>query len=149
MNQARLLVDETIKLYPDDTVINAIWVPIIRAAIELQRGNASQTIELLQPVSRYESAAEYWPQYLRGSSYVKLGRGAEAAAEFQKILDNRGQGSLSPLYPMAYLGLARAWAAAGDQSRSRKASDDFFALWKDADPDVRVLIEAKKEYENR
>jgi serine/threonine protein kinase/Flp pilus assembly protein TadD len=149
VSQARLLVDETIKLYPDDTVINAIWVPVIRAAIELQRGNASRAIELLQPASRYESAAEYWPQYLRGSSYVKLGRGAEAAAEFQKILDNRGQGSLSPLYPMAYLGLARAWGAAGDRSRSRKASDDFFALWKDADPDLRVLIDAKKEYENR
>ena len=146
LSQARKLVDESIKLYPDDTVINSIWVPIIRAAIELHRGSASEAIALLQPASRYEAAADCWPQYLRGLSYLKLKRGAEAATEFQKILDNRGQAPLSPLYPLSYLGLARAWDAAGDTSRSNKAAADFFALWKDADPDQRILIEAKKEY---
>jgi tetratricopeptide (TPR) repeat protein len=144
-NQAKLLLDEMIKLYPEDTLINSIWAPSIRAAIELQRGEAAQAIELLQPASRYEAAAEFWPQYLRGVSYLKLKRGAEAAAEFQKILDNRGQASLSPLYPLAYLGLARALNATGDTSRSVKARGDFFAAWKDADPDSPILIEAKRE----
>ena len=138
-----------IKLYPEDTVINSIWVPAIRAAMELQRGNAAQAIELLQPASRYEAAAEFWPQYLRGLSYLKLKRSGEAAAEFQKIRDNRGQASLSPLYPLAYLGLARAWNLAGDTSRSIKARADFFAAWKDADSDLPILIEAKREYEKR
>ena len=145
-DQAKSLIDELIKLYPQDTVINSIWVPLIRAAIELQRGNAAQVIEQLQPASRYEGAAEFWPQYLRGLSYVKLRRGVEAAAEFQKILDNRGQASLSPLYPLAYLGLARAWNVAGDTSKSLKARSDFFAAWKDADSDLPILIEAKREF---
>ena len=73
-NDANSLVEELIKLYPEDTVINSIWVPAIRAAMELQRGNAAQAIELLQPASRYEAAAEFWPQYLRGLSYLKLKR---------------------------------------------------------------------------
>ena len=144
-NQAKSLIDELMKLYPEDTVINSIWVPSIHAAIELQRGNAALAIEQLQPVSRYEGAAEFWPQYLRGLSYVKLRRGVEAAAEFQKILDHRGQATLSPLYSLAYLGLARAWNVAGDTARSGKARADFFAAWKDADSDLPVLIEAKRE----
>ncbi|HEV8484719.1 MAG TPA: hypothetical protein VGV87_14345, partial [Blastocatellia bacterium] len=148
-NQAKSLIDELMKLYPEDTVINSIWIPSIRAAIELQRGNAALAIEQLQPVSRYEGAAEFWPQYLRGVSYVKLRRGAEAAAEFQKILDHRGQAALSPLYPLAYLGLARAEDLAGDTAKSIKARDDFFSAWKDADPDVPILIDAKKEFEKR
>ena len=144
-NQAKSFIDELMKLYPEDTVINSIWLPSIRAAMELQRGNAAQAIEQLQPVSRYEAAAEFWPQYLRGLSYLKLRRGAEAAAEFQKILDNRGQAALSPLYPLAYLGLARAWDVAGDISKGGKARGDFFAAWKDADSDLPILIEAKRE----
>ncbi|HXI88788.1 MAG TPA: protein kinase [Blastocatellia bacterium] len=147
--QAKSLIDELVKLYPEDTVIHSIWAPAIRAAIELQRGNAAQAIELLQPASRYEAAAEFWPQYLRGVSYLKLKRGMEAAAEFQKILDNRGQAALSSLYPLANLGLARAWDLVGDASRSRKAQGDFFAAWKDADSDLPIMIEARREYEKR
>jgi eukaryotic-like serine/threonine-protein kinase len=148
-NQAKGLVDELIKLYPEDTVINSIWVPAIRAAIELQRGNAEHAIEQLQSVSSYEAAAEFWPQYLRGLAYLKLKRVAEAAVEFQKILGNRGQASMSPLYPLAYLGLARSWTLAGDATRSLEARSNFFSLWKDADSDLPILIEAKKEFETR
>jgi predicted Zn-dependent protease len=124
-------------------------VPAIRAAIELQRGNAAQAIEQLQPVSSYEAAAEFWPQYLRGVSYLKLKRGAEAAVEFQKILGNRGQASMSALYPLAHLGLARAWNVAGDTSKSLEARSEFFAAWKDADSDLPILIDAKREFETR
>jgi serine/threonine protein kinase/predicted Zn-dependent protease len=146
-SQANALIDEMIKLYPEDTVIGSIWVPSIRAAIELQRGNAPPAIEQLQSVSRYEAAAEFWPQYLRGLGYLKLRRGVEATAEFQKILDHRGQGSLSPLYALAHLGLARASGIVGDTEKERKARDDFFTAWKDADPDLPILIEAIKAYD--
>ncbi len=98
---------------------------------------------------RYEAAAEFWPQYLRGVSYLKQKRGVDAAGEFQKILDNWGQASLSPLYPLVYIGLARAWDLAGDASRNRKALGDFLAAWKDADSDLPILIESRREYEKR
>ncbi len=141
------LVDELSKRYPEDTLINELWLPVIRAALELQRGAAEQAIERLQTASRYEAAAEFWPQYMRGQAYLKLRRGAEAAAEFQKILDHRGYAPLSPLYPLAHLGLARAATLIGETAKSRKAYEDFFAAWKEADADLPILIEAKKEFE--
>src|SRR5262245_40022985 len=144
-NQARSLIVELTTRYPEDTIINSIWLPAIRAAIDLQRGNAAQAIDQLQAASRYEAAAEFWPQHMRGHAYLKLGRGAEAAAEFQKILDHRGYAPLSPLYPLAHLGLARAAKLMGDTAKSRKAWDDFFAAWKDADADLPILREAVKE----
>jgi predicted Zn-dependent protease len=145
-NQAKSLVGELAKRYPEDAVINSIWLPAIRAALELQRGNAAQAIDQLQAASRYEAAAEFWPQHLRGQAYLKLGRGAESAAEFQKILDHRGYAPLSPLYPLAHLGLARAAALTGDRAKSQKGYEDFFAAWKEADADLPALLAARKEY---
>ena len=145
--QARRLIDELVQRRPKDTRINGIWAPMIRAAIELQRGKAQAAVELLEGAKRYEAGAQFWPQYLRGQAYLKLGRGAEAAVEFQKILDHRGHSPLSVLYPLADLGLARAVAMSGDAAKARQAYQDFFALWKDADADLPVLIEAKKESE--
>ena len=78
---------------------------------------------------------------------MKLGRGAEAATEFQKILDHRGYAPLSPLYSLAQLGLARAAATVGDKEKSRKASEKFFAAWQEADTDLPMLTEAKRENE--
>ncbi|MFN2393964.1 MAG: tol-pal system YbgF family protein, partial [Pyrinomonadaceae bacterium] len=79
--------------------------------------------------------------------YLNQQRGTDAAAEFQKILDHRGWQPTSPLYSLAHLGLARAAALTGDTARARQAYQDFFALWKDADPDVPLLQEARQEYE--
>ena len=146
-SQSSRLIDELVRRHSQDTRINGLWAPTIRAAIELQRGQAQAAVDLLEGAKRYEAAAEFWPQYLRGQAYLKLGRGAEAAVEFQKILDHRGQSPVSVLYPLAQLGLARAASISGDTSKARQAYQDFFALWKDADPDLPVLIEAKKEYE--
>ena len=145
--QAQSLVEEVTKEHPKDTLINSLWVPLVRAAIQLNRNNPAEAVQLLEAAKRYEAAAEFWPQYLRGLAYLKLKSGNEAAAEFQKILDNRGQAPLSALYPLAHLGLARAAALTGDLSKSRKAYQDFLALWKDADSDLPVLKEAKQEYE--
>ena len=114
---------------------------------KLDRGNAAQAITELQAASRYEAAGEFFPQYVRGLANLKLSKGAEAAVEFQKIVSSRGYAVLSPLYPLAHLGLARATVMQGDGAKARKAFEDFFALWKDSDGDIPVLIEAKKEYE--
>jgi eukaryotic-like serine/threonine-protein kinase len=145
-SQTQPLVDELARRYPKDTLAGGLWLPVIRAALEFQRGNAAHAVELLQPALRYEAAVEFWPQYVRGQAYLKLGRSAEAAAEFKKILDHRGEAPLSALYPLAHMGLARAVALAGDTTTSRKAYQDFFSLWKDADSELPILIEAKKEY---
>ena len=127
-------------------MINELWLPAIRAAIELQLGNAAQAIEQLQATSRYEAAAEFWPQYLRGLAHLKLGRGPEAATEFQKILDHRGIVVSDPIGALARLQLGRAFALGGDKTKAKSAYQDFLTLWKDADPDIPILKEAKAEY---
>ena len=144
--RAKPLILESSKRYPHDTVIHSIWVPAICAAMELQGGNATQAVEQLTTASGYEAAAEFWPQYLRGQARLRLKEGAEAAMEFRKILEHRGQGPLSVLYPLAHLGLARAEALVGDQVKSLAAYEEFFKLWKTADPDLRVLRQANTEY---
>jgi tetratricopeptide (TPR) repeat protein len=147
LGQAQSLADEYAKQYPKDTLVNAVWLPAIRAAIEIRRNNSAQAIQFLQSANRYDRTGVYWPEYLRGQAYLAQHAGAEAAAEFQKILDRRGLAPTSVLYPLAHLGLARAAALAGDTAKARKSYQDFFALWKDADPDIPVLQEAKREYE--
>ena len=145
--QAQSLVDELAKQYPQFTIVNGIWLPPIRAALELHHNNAAQALTELQAASRYEAAGEFWPQYVRGLANLKLGKGSEAAVEFQKIVAGRSLAPMSALYPLAHLGLARAATLQGDAAKARKAYEDFFALWKDADGDIPVLLEAKKEYE--
>src|SRR5262249_38665795 len=86
-NQAKKLLDEIGKRFPADTLINELWLPAIRSAVELHHGKAEQAVAQLQSTSRYEAAAEFWPPYLRGQAYLKLKKSEEAAAEFQKILD--------------------------------------------------------------
>jgi serine/threonine protein kinase/Tfp pilus assembly protein PilF len=144
--QAQSLAYELAKENPKDTAINAFWLPTIRAAIEIRKDNAAGAIQLLQAVGAYEAATFFWPNYIRALAYLRQKAGAEARAEFQKILDHRGWDPTSYLYPLAHLGLARAAALAGDVARSRKAYQDFLTMWKDADADLPILIEAKKEY---
>ena len=147
VNETQPLVADLNKEYPTFTQVNGIWLPPTRAALELDHGNAAQAVIELEGASRYEAAGEFWPHYVRGLANLKLSKGAEAAVEFQKILDHRGYAPMSPLFPLAQLGLARAAIFQNDTPKARKAYEDFFALWKDADPDIPVLIEAKKEYE--
>jgi len=150
---AEKLAGETSKLFPNGTVWNAVQLPEIRAAIELQRDQPAKAVELLASASPYERA---YPEavYLRGLAYLRLHKGTEAAAEFRKILDHKGAswGSTwrSPnwglYYSISYVGMARASAIAGDTAKARKAFQDFLALWKDADPDIPILQQAKAEY---
>jgi serine/threonine protein kinase/tetratricopeptide (TPR) repeat protein len=145
-SQAQLLNGEAVKRYPKNMLVNEVYLPLIRAAMEIRRSDHTQAIQILQAGSRYESISFYYQNYLRGQAYLGNRNGAEASREFQTILDHRGWSPLSPLYPLAYLGLARAAMMQGDTTKARKAYQDFFAIWKDADSDIPVLIEAKTEY---
>jgi eukaryotic-like serine/threonine-protein kinase len=146
--QAQTLIDELNKQRPGDTIVNGLWLPVIHAAIELTHGNAAQAVESLEPARAYEPAAEFWPQYIRGLAYLKMNKGTEAAAEFQRILDHRGGAPLSILYPLANRGLADAAFLSGDQAVARRTYEDFLAQWKDADDDLPVLIAAKTRLAN-
>jgi tetratricopeptide (TPR) repeat protein len=147
VRQAQTLTDEMFRQYPEEPIVEVL-APLTRAAIEIRRGARAQALQILQSVSRYESASYFIPNYLRGQIYLSEKKGAEAAAEFQKILDNRGWSPTSVMYVPAHLWLARAAVIQGDLAKARKSYQDFFALWKDADQDLPILIEAKKEYEN-
>lgn len=145
--QAQSIIAEMGRRSPTDTVLNKILIPLVQARIELQRNSPAQALQLLETTRPYEGHSLFQIAYLRGQSYLNQQKGAEAAAEFQKILDHRGAQPTSPVFPLAHLGLARAAALQGDAIKARKAYQDFFALWKDADADMPILIDAKKEFE--
>jgi eukaryotic-like serine/threonine-protein kinase len=147
--RAQSLADDFSKKFPLDTINNSVWLPIIRATVELKRGETTgRAVELLPPSKQYEAALSFRPTWVRGMAYLSSGNGALAAAEFQRIVDHRGWDVLSPLWPMAHLGLARAAVLQGDMPEARKAYQTFFELWKDADADLPIMIEAKRLYEN-
>jgi predicted Zn-dependent protease len=140
-------LEEMSKASPEDTLLNSIHLPTAKAAFELHAGHAQEAIQLLKPIGRYEpSARSVLAVYLRGQAYLQTKSGAEAAAEFQKLLGHRGVVLRSAIFPLSYLGLARAYAIAGDLVNARKTYDEFFAIWKSADADIPVLVEARAEY---
>ena len=148
-DQAQPLLDAVARRFPAATLWQAVWFARPRAAVQLARGNPAGAIEALKEASPYELGvlAGHWVVYLRGQAYLDLRQGKDAAREFQKVLDNRTVDALSPLWPLSHLGLARAHALAGDAAASRRAYQDFFALWKDADEDIPILQAARREYE--
>ena len=153
--RAEKMADELAKAYPDDTLVEFYWLPMVRAAIDISRKNAAKAVEELKAVAPYDLAAPspavgvnatLLPNYLRGEAYLIAGNGAAAAAEFQKIIDYKYLIGNYPVGALAHLGLGRAYALQGDASKARTAYQDFLALWKDADADVPVLIGARAEY---
>jgi serine/threonine protein kinase/Flp pilus assembly protein TadD len=146
--KAEALAAELGKKYPLETFAQKLDIPVIRARQELQRGNGAKAVEYLRSPESFEFGyfAGGIPAYLRGLAYLQFKQGGQAAAEFQKILDHREAVGPSPYLPLARLGLARAYAMAGDNAKARTAYQDFFALWKDADPDIPILQQAKAEY---
>lgn len=145
--EAQAISDELARANPEHTLIVSVLVPMVQAAIELRRNRPKRAIEQLAAAAPYELGfvAAFGPVYLRGRSLLMQGSGAAAAAEFQRILDNRGVDPFSPWYAVARLELGRALALAGDAAGSRKAYEAFIAQWADADPDIPVLVEARKE----
>ncbi len=137
--QSEVLIKELRSEYPKNTLVNHLWLPVINAANAFKSGNAKLAIEILQIVTKFEPAAEFYPQYIRGLAFLELGKTTESAREFEKILSNRGESALSVIYPMAQLGLARAKKRAED-------FEMFFELWKDADQELSALVAAQKEF---
>ena len=146
-DQAEALAQEWKKTFkPSATVENKIRCPIFQAHVQLERKQYAKVIQLLQPVLQYERAAGSYAIYMRGLAYLGLGDGKAATVEFQKILDYRGLFADDVLRPLAYLQQGRAAKLEGDMVKSRKAYQDFLTMWKDADPDIPILNEAKAEY---
>ena len=149
--RAQKLADGLNSEFPLSTLVQGYWLPCIRGAVELEKGDATKALTVLQPALPYDlsiglSYDGMFPPYIRGQAYLRTGNGSEAAAEFQKILDHRGVVLNYPLGSLAHLGLARANAVQGDTAKARAAYQDFFVLWKDADPDIPILKQAKAEY---
>jgi tetratricopeptide (TPR) repeat protein len=148
-----MIVEELEKSNPTNTVLKLYWLPTLKAAIELNGGNSAQALESLEAAAPYElgeppptQEGTLYPAYLRGQAYLLARQGQAAATEFQKFLDHRGIVINFPLGALAHLGLARAYALSGDTAKAKTAYQDFFALWKDADPDIPILKEVKAEY---
>ncbi len=150
VGRAQAIVDDLARRFPDDTLLHQVNIPVVRALIELNRKAPDKAIEALQSATPYErgTAQGLFPIYVRGLAYLQAKRGAEAAAEFQKIVDHRGIDPPTPEHSLAKLGLGRAYVLTGDTAKARAAYQDFFALWKDADAGVPILKEAKAEYEH-
>jgi serine/threonine protein kinase/Flp pilus assembly protein TadD len=146
--RAGTIAGELAQEFPDSTLLHTLGLPLIHAAIELRRGQAEEAIETLRVATPYEltGGPGLGAIYLRAQAYLRLGRTGEAAAEFQKIIDHRGISAFSIVHPLARLGLARAHAQGGKTAEARRTYQDFLALWKDADPDIPLLQEARAEY---
>jgi eukaryotic-like serine/threonine-protein kinase len=151
-SRAQALADDVERRFPEDTVVRGSDLPVVRARIALNRGDAANAIAILQASVPYELGASrmlfgaLYPVYVRGEALLAAHQGAQAAVEFQKILDHRGIVESDPIGALAHLQLGRAFALAGDKTRAKAAYQDFLTLWKDADPDIPVLREAKAEY---
>ncbi len=146
--KAENIVSELSKNYPLDTLVQKVAIPQIRARIALQHGDSAKAIEQLRPTEAYQFGyiADGKPVYLRGLAYLHAKQGSQAVTEFQKVLDHKAAFGASPYVSLARLGLARGLVLSGDSAKARIAYQDFFTAWKDADPDIPILKDAKAEY---
>lgn len=145
-DEAQLLAEEMAGRFPTNTYMQNVSLPVVRAFIELTRSNPAEVLSLVEARRGNSSRVSLWPAYLAGEAYLRRGSGPEARVEFQDVLDHRGVEPLSPVIPLAKLGLARALAASGEKERGRKAYQDFFASWTNADQDAPLFRLALSEY---
>jgi DNA-binding winged helix-turn-helix (wHTH) protein/Flp pilus assembly protein TadD len=143
--QAEALAMKLDRLFPEDTLQQKILLPVIRSIIERKRGNFAKAVDLLAPVTQYPNVVVF---YYRAQAYAAAGDHAKAAADFETVIDRRGWPDWEVFAPVAQLDLARAYAMQGEREDSRKAYDEFFTTWKDADPDIPILRQAKAEYKS-
>jgi DNA-binding winged helix-turn-helix (wHTH) protein/tetratricopeptide (TPR) repeat protein len=152
--QAKRPADELGKRFPEDTLVQFNYLPTIHAAAALLQGNNSgMAVEALAAAAPYELGGNLltlnfilYPVYVRGEAYLAAKQGPAAAAEFEKILDHPGAVRSEPIGALALLQLGRAFTLSGDKIKAKTAYQDFLTLWKDADPDIPVLRQAKAEY---
>jgi serine/threonine protein kinase/Flp pilus assembly protein TadD len=145
---AQALADDLGNRFPEHAIIQFNYLPTIRAQLALSRKDSLKSIDVLQAAGPYElsSSGALYPVYVRGEAYLAAHQGSAAAVEFQKILDHRGIVLNEPIGALSHLLLGRAYAMQGDAAKARAAYQDFLTLWKDADPDIPILIAAKSEY---
>jgi DNA-binding winged helix-turn-helix (wHTH) protein/tetratricopeptide (TPR) repeat protein len=143
LTQAEALAAKLDRLFPEDTFQQRVCLPIIRSIIERKRGNTAKAVDFLAPVTQYPNGPV---SYHRAQAYLAAGEHAKASDDFEKVIDHRGWPEWQVFAPLAQLGLARAYAMQGDHDNSRKAYDAFFTTWKDADPNIPILRQAKVEY---
>ena len=144
LTQAEALAAKLDGMGSEDTIEQKVHLPLIRSIIERERGNATRAADLLVPAMQYEQTLDLF--YRRAQAYLAAGEPAKATDDFKKLLGHRGSGWWQVYAPLAQLGVARANAMGGDRENSRKAYDDFFTTWKDADPNIPILRQAKAEY---
>ncbi len=151
MTQSEALADDIEKRFPEDTAARFSYLPVLRAIFALHRNDPTKAIDILQNTIPYEMGTPrllvgaMYPVYLRGEAFLAEKRGDAAAAEFKRILDHRGVVVSDPVGALARLELGRAYRMTGDKAKAKAAYEDFLALWKNADPDMPLLIEAKRE----
>ena len=156
-SRSQPLADDLEKRFPEDTFAKFTYVPVLRALSALGRGKPTDSVEQLQIALPYELAVNglnfshfylggLHSAYVRGEALRAAHRYAEAAAEFQKILDHRGIVGADPIGALAHLQLGRAFVLSGDKVKAKAAYQDFLTLWKDADSDIPILVQAKAEY---
>ena len=155
-SHAQMHADNLEKQYPEDTAVQFSYLPALKALLALNRNDPSKAIELLQTATPHElgtpQSADFgyygalYPVYVRGQAYLAANRGAEAAAEFQKIINHRGVVVTDPIGALAHLQLGRALVLKGDKAKAKVAYQDFLTLWKDADSDIPIFKEARAEY---
>jgi serine/threonine protein kinase/tetratricopeptide (TPR) repeat protein len=157
--RAQTIADDLDRRFPDDTSVRYNYLPTLRALAALKANNPTRAIDVLRPAATYEFAqpgisffgaggvafGAMYPTYLRGMAYLALRKAAEAAAEFQKILDHPGIVLEDPMGALARLQLARAWTMAGEAGKAKAAYEDLLRLWKDADPAIRMIKDARAE----
>jgi eukaryotic-like serine/threonine-protein kinase len=148
LKNAQATVEELNRRYPSDTGVQDVYIPVAQAALELKRGGSAKAIKFLEPTRRYEFGVdwEFLPMYVRGLAYLAGHQENEAAEQFQRIITHRGVSPVAPVWVLAHLQLGRSFALSGDITRAKAAYQDFLTLWKDADPDIPILKEAKAEY---
>jgi DNA-binding winged helix-turn-helix (wHTH) protein/tetratricopeptide (TPR) repeat protein len=153
--RAQALTDDLARRFPEDTVVQFNFLPTLRARLAINRGNPAEAIEGLRGATSYELGQStfstygwtaMYPIFVRGEAYLAAHQGAEAAAEFQRILAHRGIALNSPIAALAHLQLARAYALSGDTLHAKSAYQDFLSLWSDADRDIPILSQAKRAF---
>jgi predicted Zn-dependent protease len=149
-SRSQPFMDDLSRRFPEDTISAADYRPTLRALHALNHNEPAKAIEMLQAAIPYElgewGLASLYPAYVRGEAYLAARQGREAAVEFQKILDHRGIVISDPIGALAHLQLGKAYALSGDKTKAKNAYKDFLTLWKDADPDIPILKQAKAEY---
>jgi predicted Zn-dependent protease len=156
-SRSQTVANQLEKGFPEDTSVRYSYLPELRALLALNHDDPAKALEALRIAAPYEtgwptsvfvgSFGALYPIYVRGQAYLAANQGAKAAVEFQNILSHLGIVYFDPVVgAAARLQLGRAYVLAGDQTKARSAYQDLLTFWKDADPDIPILKQARAEF---